>query len=95
MLTAKITWAKSVSPEVVGQNITVKVNDIATVVTLAPDVQEYSQVVNAGDVIHVDLFAYSKVFRSTVLSFSATAPNLPEAPTNGNIEFVGDEAPTA
>lgn len=79
----KLSWIKSVSPDVVSQELLIKQGEEEPVVVeLAASIVEYKTNVPEDTVVHVELLAYDGTFRSDVTTLDFEVGDLvkPEAP---------------
>lgn len=86
----KLSWVKSVSADVVNQELTSSLNNGILVETLGKDVESKLFDLSEGDVLVVSLRASNGVKFSVPVSASFSVPVVvaPEAPTNLVFEVV-------
>lgn len=89
----KLSWVKSVSADVVSQELTSNLNGVDSVSALDKDTESNFYVLAEGDELKVSLRAFNGIKFSlpATAHFSSPVIVAPESPTNLAFEVVSDE----
>ena len=89
----QLSWTKSVSLDVVSQELTYTINGAAGQVSLAANLEKYVFIANEGDAIDVSLKAFNgkKLSDPAMGSFEVPVIKGPSSPTNLVFEVLADE----